>query len=194
MKGKRISVLLVAFMALLMIGACAKPPEAEKGAANAAKEKAVAAAADKYAKADFEEANKILDEAEAKMGGKKYDDAKKGYVAAKEAFEKAEGGVEAGKKAVADEVTAALASAGDAWKGVEAGAKKVAGKMAADLKTAWAEDAKKVEEALKGLKDLAGSDPAAAKDKLSEIKAAIEKWEGELKNIAAAPAAKAPKK
>lgn len=194
MRGLRISVLMAALLALLLITACAKPPEAEKGAAKSAMEAATNAQADKYAKDAFAEAKKLWDEAETQMGGKKYKEAKKAYEEAKVAFEKAAAGVEAGKKALTEEVTGALTALEEAWKAVDATGKKVAAKLAADLKTAWSEDAKKVEEGLKALKDQIGADPLGAKEKVAELKAAVEKWEGQFKEAALAPAAKEPKK
>ena len=59
------------------------------------------------------------------MKDKKYKEAKEGYIAAKAAFEKAAAGVEAGKKAAAEQVGAAMTALEEAWKNLEAMAKKV---------------------------------------------------------------------
>ena len=55
-----VSFVMVLALALVFIG-CAKPPEAEKSAAKAAMDAAVAAAADKYAAADFSAAKTLWD-------------------------------------------------------------------------------------------------------------------------------------
>ncbi len=122
MKKLKGFVLLMAVLALaLVVFGCGKPPEAEQKAALAAKDAAVAAGADKYAVADLDAANKLWEAAEAKVKDKKYDEAKKGYVDAKAAFEKAAGAVEAGKKALADQVTAAVPEIEAAWKALQGG-------------------------------------------------------------------------
>ena len=136
-----VSFMMVLALVLVFIG-CSKPPEAEPKAAQAAMDAAVSAGADKYAAADLDAAKKVWEAAEAQVKEKKYKEAKQGYMDAKAAFEKAAGAVEAGKKAVADEATAALAAVEEAWKGVDAAAKKVAddffGRFAAEVADAGA--------------------------------------------------------
>ncbi len=110
MKHFKYSVACLMVLTLVMVFiSCAKPPEAEQKAAKDAMDAAVSAGADKYAAADLDAAKKSFDTAEAQVKDKKYKEAKEGYVAAKAAFEKAAGAVAAGKKAVADEATAAIA-------------------------------------------------------------------------------------
>jgi len=108
-------------------------------------------------------------------------------VDAKAAFEKAAGAVETGKKAVADEATAAVAALEESWKGVEAAAKKVEKQMK-EKKDAWTADAKAFGDNLKAAKDAIATDPIGAKAKAAELKGMIEKWEAALKELAAAPA------
>ena len=187
-----VSCLMVLALALVFIG-CAKPPEAEQKAAKAAMDAAVSAGADKYAAADLDTAKKSYDTAEAQMKDKKYKEAKEGYVAAKAAFEKAAGAVAAGKKAVADEATAAIAALEESWTGVEAAAKKAEKKMK-DQKSAWEADAKAFADNLKAAKDMIASDPLGAKAKADELKATIEKWDAAFKEMLAAPAKPEPKK
>ena len=115
---------------------------------------------------------------------------------AKAAFEKATAGVEAGKKAVTEEATAAVAALEEAWKGVAAAGKKLEKKMK-DQKAAWDADVKAFEEGLKAAKEGIAADAFAAKTKAGELKAVIDKWEAAFKELAAAPAAPAkaaPKK
>src|SRR5512138_88716 len=117
-----VSLMMVLALVLVFVG-CSKPPEAEQKAAKAAMDAAVKAGADKYATADLDAAKKSWDSAEAQMKDKKYKEAKEGYVAAKAAFDKAAGAVAAGKKAVADEATAAITALEEGWAAVEADAK-----------------------------------------------------------------------
>jgi len=183
---------LILALALMFFG-CAKPPEAEQKAAKSAMEAAISAGADKYAVADMEAATKIFDTAEAQVKDKKYDEAKKVYGDAKAAFEKAAAGVEAGKKVVAGEATAAVAAIEASWKELQASAKKVE-KAMKEKKEDWDAEVKSFEEGLKAGKEMLAADPAGAKAKMEELKGVIEKWSGEFKEMAAAPAAPEPKK
>jgi hypothetical protein len=180
-----VSLMMVLALALVFIG-CAKPPEAEQKAAQTAMDAAMTAGADKYAAADLDAAKKLWDASEAQMKDKKYKEAKEGYVAAKAAFDKAAGAVGAGKKAVTDEATAAIAALEESWKGLEAAAKKVEKKMK-DRKAAWEADAKAFADGLKAGKDMIAADAAGAKAKAAELKATIEKWEAAFKEMAATP-------
>ncbi len=181
-----VSLMMVLALALVFIG-CAKPPDEEKSAAKAAMDAAAAAGADKYAATDFKAAKGLWDKAEAQMTEKKYSEAKQGYVDAKAAFQKAAAAVDAGKKAVTAEVTAAVAALEESWKNVDAAAKKFKKKMK-DKKDAWAADVKAFEEKLKATKDMIAADPAGAKAKTGELKAIVDKWDAAFKELAAAPA------
>lgn len=184
--------MIVLALSLVFIG-CAKPPEAEKSAAKAAMDAAVAAAADKYAATDLNTAKNLWDTSEAKMKEKKYEEAKQGYVNAKVAFEKAVGAAAAGKKAVTDEVHAALVGLEEGWKNLEASAKKIDKKMK-DKKEAWAVDIKAFEDGLKATKDMLVADPAGAKAKAGELKSILDKWDATFKELAEAPSKPAKKK
>lgn len=187
-----VSVMMVLALALVFIG-CAKPPEAEQKAAQAAMDAAVAAGADKYAVADLEAAKKIWESAEAQVKDKKYKEAKQVYVDAKAAFEKAAAAVAAGKKAATDEANAAIAALEEGWKSIEDSVKKIEKKMK-DQKEAWEADAKSFVDGLKASKEMIAADPLGAKTKAGELKAVIEKWEATFKEMAAAPAKPEPKK
>ena len=181
------SVLLVIILTLtfVFIG-CAKPPEAEKAAAKAAWDAAVAAGAEKYATEDFNAAKNLWNTSEARMNEKKYDDAKHGYVTAKAAFEKAAAAAAAGKKAVTDEAIAAVTVLEEGWKNLETAAKGVEKKMK-DKKEAWEADTKTFADGLKSAKDMIATDPAGAKAKASELKAIIDRWDTTFAELAAAP-------
>ena len=187
-----VSVMMVLALALVFIG-CAKPPEAEQKAAQAAMDAAVAAGADKYAVADLEAAKKIWESAEAQVKDKKYKEAKQVYVDAKAAFEKAAAAVAAGKKAATDEANAAVAALEEGWKSIEDSVKKIEKKMK-DQKEAWEADAKSFVDGLKASKEMIAADPLGAKTKAGELKAVIEKWDATFKEMAAAPAKPEPKK
>jgi hypothetical protein len=184
-----VSFLMVLVLALIFAG-CAKPPEAEQKAAKSAMDAAVSAGADKYAAADMDAAKKVWDTTEGQMKDKKYKEAKQGYVDAKAAFEKAAGAVDAGKKAVAAEATAALTAVEEGWKAIQADAKKVEKKMK-DKKDAWEADAKAFADGLKSGQDMVANDPLGAKAKAGELKSVIEKWDAAFKEMMAAPAAPA---
>ncbi len=181
-----VSLIIVLALAFVIVG-CANPPDAEKSAAQAAMDAAASAGADKYATADFGTAKGVWDTAESQMKDKKYKEAKQGYIDAKAAFEKAASGVAAGKKAMTDEVNAAVASLEDGWKNLEATAKKVEKKMK-EKKDAWDADAKAFAEGLQATKGMIAADPAGAKAKAGELKSIFEKWDAAFNELTGAPA------
>lgn len=184
-QARLLSVLMVLALVLVVVG-CSKPPEAEQKAAKTAMDAAMSAGADKYATADLGAAKKAWDTAESQVKDKKYKEAKDGYIAAKAAFEKAAAGVEAGKKAVVDQVNADLAALEGAWMNLDATAKKMEKKI--KDKDAWTNDAKAITEGLAKAKEMAASDPAGAKAKMDEVKGMMDKWDSAFKEMAAAPA------
>jgi chromosome segregation ATPase len=177
--------MMILALVLVFIG-CAKPPEAEKAAAKTAMDAAVAAGAEKYATADFDAAKSQWGAAEAKMNEKKYDEAKQGYVSVKAAFEKAAAAAATGKKAMTDEVIAAVTALEASWKTLDESAKDVEKKMQ-DKKEAWEADAKAFGDGIKAAKDKIAADPAGVKAKVGELKAIIDKWDAAFKELAAAP-------
>ncbi len=179
-------------LALVFIG-CAQPPEAEKAAAKAAMDAAVAANAGKFVAVDFEAAMKLWGTAEAQVGEKKYEEAKQGYINAKAAFDKAATNAKTQKKALTDEATTAVTGLEAGWKTIETTAKDLESKIA-DKKEAWDADTKVFTDGLKAAKDLIAKDPTAAKAKTVELKAIIDKWDAAFKEVAAAPAPKKGKK
>ena len=179
-----ISVLVVLALVVMVLGSCAKPPEAEKQAAKSAMDSAISAGADKYATDSLDAAKKIWDTAESQMKEKKYEEAKKSYIDAATAFKKA--AMDAGKKAAADQANAALATVEKLWKNVEATAKKM-GKKLKDKET-WKTDAEAISEGLERAKEMITTNPSQAKAKLDDLKMMVEKWENTLKEMAAAPA------
>jgi hypothetical protein len=183
-------MVVLAFTFLMIIG-CAKPPEAEKSAAAAAVNAALTAGADKYAAADLEAAQKIMEQAEALMKDKKYKEAKQAYIDAKAAFDKAAVAVAAGKQAAAAQASSAVAALEEAWRQLDATAKTMETKML-DRKDAWIADAALFLERVKAAKDAIAADPVAAKAKIDELKAVVDKWDATFKELAAAPEPAAP--
>jgi tetratricopeptide (TPR) repeat protein len=174
---------------------CAKPPEAEQKVARMAMDAAITARADKYAVADMDTALKLFNAAEINMKEKNYDEAKKAYEDAKAGFEKAISDVDAGKKTVAIEATAALTDLEKSWKDLQVDA-KIIEKSTKDLKADWETDIKSFEEDLKAGREMITADPAEAKWKAHKLKSIIEKWNTTFKELAvvSAPKTKISKK
>jgi hypothetical protein len=187
-----VSLILVLSLSLVFIG-CASAPEAEQKAAEAARDAAVKAGADKYAVADLQAAKKLLETSAAQVKEKKYKEAKQGYVDAKAAFDKAAAAVAAGKKAAAEEANSALAALEEGWKGIEASVKKIEKKLK-DKKDAWEADTKSFVDGLKAGKEMIAADPLGAKTKVGELKAVVEKWDAAFKEMTVTPAKPETKK
>lgn len=186
-----VSLMIILALTLVFIG-CAKPPDAEKSAARAAMDAAIAAGADKYAATDFNAAKNLWDTSEAKMNEKKYEEAKQGYVNTKAAFENAAGAAAAGKKVMTDEVNAAVTGLEEGWKNLETAAKGV--KKTKDQKDAWEADTKAFVDSLKAAKDMIATDPDGAKAIANELKAVMDSWDATFKELAAAPVKPTKKK
>ena len=188
------AVLFMMFFALtLVLISCAQPPEAEKSAAKAAMDAAVAAGAEMYAPAEFDAAKILWNTSEVMMNEKKYEGAKQIYINAKAAFEKAASTAVASKKTMTDEVTAIVAALEEEWKDLETSAKNVEKKIK-DKKDAWDADTKAFEEGMKTVKGMIAADPAVAKMKTGELMAIIDKWDTTFKELAATPEKSAKKK
>lgn len=177
MKKVRISLIVFVMILFAMSWAgCSKPPEAEKEAAKKAMEDAISAGADRYAPTETEAAKKTWETAELQMNEKKYKEAKQGYIDAKAAWEKAAGAIEAGKKAIADQVNETLNVLEKTYRKLGVTAKKMEKKLK-DKKKAWTADAKAIEEGFAKAKEMIAQTPAEAKAKLDELKTLIGKWE-----------------
>jgi hypothetical protein len=166
-------------MLALLVSSCAKPPIEEKNAAQAAKDTAIAAEAEMYASAVLGEAQKVWDDAEAKMQSKAYKEAKAGYLAAKDAFEKAAAEVENAKKVLAEENQAVLKAVEKSWAELSKLMSKKVKKMKTAMKKEWTATSKKIQEMIKAAK--AETNPLAMKKKLEEAKSTIEKTKAKVK-------------
>ena len=185
-----LTLMVVLAFTLVFIG-CAKPPEAEKAAAAAAVNAALTAGADKYAAADLEAAQKIMDGAEALMKEKKYKEAKQAYADAKGAFDRATAAVDAGKQAAASQANSTVAALEATWLQLDATAKTMEKKLL-DRKEAWIADVAVFPERVKAAKDAIAADPLGARAKIDELKAIVDKWDATFKELAAAPEPEAP--
>jgi len=177
--------LFVLMLALIFIG-CAKPPDAEKSAAQTALNAAKTAGADKYAPVEMEAGTMLLKASEEQLKAEKYDEAKVGYLAAKGAFDKAVKTATTAKQTLIAEVNATVAGLEEGWKALEANALAIEKKMTAQ-KEAWAADALLFTEGLQAAKGMIATDLAGAKAKAGELKAIIDKWNTTIQELAAAP-------
>ena len=184
--GRRYGLIFMVLALFAALSGCAQPPEAEKQAAKGAMDAAVSAGADKYAVAELEAAKKVWDTAESQMNEKKYKEAKQSYIEAKAAFEKAGGSVESGKKVAADQAGAVLVAIEADWKRLEGKAKKLPKQMRSK-RGAWIADSKAFADGVAKAKDMIAADPAGVKPTLDELRAAVDKWDNILKEMAAAP-------
>lgn len=180
----RIVVPLVLAMAVAMFG-CGAPPEAEKKAAEQAVSAAKAAGAEKYASAEFSAAAEAMKAADSQMSARKFPEAKAGYLKAKELAEKAATAAEAGKATMKSQVEQQLADAERRWRELEGKAKAAARNFKAGQKQDWEVDARSVAESFQAARAAVSGDPASAKEKLDAVAAILQKWDADLKALAA---------
>ena len=180
-----IPVLFVLILALIFIG-CAKPPDAEKSSAQTASKLASNAGGEQYAPVEMEAGKMLWNAAEGQLKAEKFAEAKVGYIAAKEAFDKAVKTAKTAKQAAVAEVNTAIASLEEGWKTLEANALAIEKKMKTQ-KEAWDADALLFNEGLQAAKGMVTTDLNGAKAKAAELKALIEKWDKTIQELAAAP-------
>lgn len=180
-----LSLMIILALALIFVG-CTNPPEAERSAAKAAMDTAVASGADKYATRIMDAAKKIWGAAETEMRAKKYDQAKQNYVTAKVVFDIAAGNAQEGKKIAAAEANSAITGLEEGWKNLNITARNYEKMMKDDqMKDEWAADTRAFTEGLKAHKDKVVDDPVSAMANVSELKYIIEKWDIAFKKLAA---------
>ncbi len=187
MKNLRFSVvsLFIFMLALIFIG-CAKPPDAEKSAAQSALNAATTAGAEKYAAVPMEAGKMLWGEAEKQLRAEEFEAAKVGYLAAKTAFDKAAKATGEAKKALADEVTKTIAGLEEQWMAVQAAALAIEKKMAAQ-KEAWEADVLLLTQELQAAKGMIVANAEGAKSKAVELKAIIDKWDTTVKELEKVP-------
>jgi uncharacterized lipoprotein YehR (DUF1307 family) len=179
-KLKGLGMLLLAGTMIMAMVGCAKPPVEEKQAAEAAKNNALTAQAEVYAAGAVTEAQKLWDDAEAKMKNRAYKEAKLAYTAAKASYDVAVGQVDAGKKAMVAENDAAAKAVEASWNELSKSSVKKVKNLEAALKPTWEAESKKIQDALAKAKDT-NAKPADVKQALEEAKTLVEKWLGIFK-------------
>jgi hypothetical protein len=173
--GKRWGMWVLAGTLALALAGCAKPPVEEKQAAEAAMNSALTAQAEVYAAGAVTEAKKLWDDAEAKMQDRAYQEAKMAYTAARASYDVAVGQVEAGKKAMGEENSAAGKVLEASWNELSQLVGKKVAKLEAALKPTWEAESKQIQDALAKAKD-ANAAPSEVKKDLDNAKALVEKW------------------
>lgn len=172
---KAVGMWIMAGTVAFSVAGCAKPPIAEKNAAEAVKAAALGQKADVYAADEMNNAVAQMTDAENKMQAKAYKQAKEAYVAAKAAFETALNGVESGKQKLLEENQAALTAVEKTAADLAKQSKKKMAKAKAELKKEWAADSKMIAEFIKKAKDKTAG-PAEVKQALTDAKNLAEKW------------------
>jgi predicted nucleic acid-binding Zn-ribbon protein len=165
---------------------CTKAPDAEQSSAQAALATAVKEGADQYAPTEMEAGKMLLAVSDAKMKEEKFTEAKVGYLAAREAFEKAVKDTVAARQALSQEVNTMLSSLEAEWKAIGENIAAVEAKMNEPLKEAWTVDSATFAEGLQIAKDMAVNDAASAKAKITELSELADKWKDEAQKLTAA--------
>ncbi|MBP7232473.1 MAG: hypothetical protein KBA28_11145 [Syntrophaceae bacterium] len=167
-------VLLIVFLPGVFFLGCAKPPDAEKAAAKASMDAAMASEAAKYAVAEFDTGRKIWENADILIKGKKYQKARQHYLEAREAFDKAALAAGEGKKTAVVKAQEMIVALEDQWEKLKNAAAKVKDRK---VKKAWMADEQVFKASLKEAKGLLALDPAAAMGKINELQSIQARWE-----------------
>jgi hypothetical protein len=180
-----VSVLFVFFAVLILGGftGCTKSPDAEQSAAQAALTTATKEGAEQYAAVEMEAGKMLLAVSDAKMKEEKFADAKIGYLAARELFEKAVKDAVAAKQALAQEANTMLSSLEAEWNAIGENVAAAEAKLKDQLKEAWTADLAAFTEGLQVAKDMAVNDANSAKTKITELSELADKWKEELKSL-----------
>jgi len=182
-----VSVLLVFFSVLILSGftGCTKAPDAEQSAAQAALATATKEGAEQYASVEMEAGKMLLAVSDAKMKEEKFVEAKVGYLAAREAFEKAVKDTVAAKQSMLQEANTMLSSLEAEWTAIKENIAAAEAKMKDNLKEVWASDSTEFTDGLQAAKDMIVSDVNSAKAKIAEISELADKWKNEAQQLTA---------
>jgi hypothetical protein len=181
-----LSFLFVLMLALFLFIGCAKPPEAEKSAAQTAANLAKAAGGEQYAAVEMEAGKMLWNVAETQLRAEKFTEAKVAYLAAKDVFVKAVNTAKAAKQSAIAEMNKTLTGLEEGWKTVEANALAIEKKMVPQ-KEAWDADALLFAQELAAAKAAVATDLNGAKAKVEVLKAMIEKWNATIQELASVP-------
>jgi hypothetical protein len=173
---------MVVFALIMVFAGCGDPPWVERAAAKAAMRTAMAKGADKAATAEFTKAQSLWDKANAQIGEGKEADAKRSYIDAAVAFERATWVVMSGteRQTMISETSERLAALENKWKKIEV----EAGKLEATKKAAWEADSKAFMEGVKACKEGLASDTVGVKARItSQLEPLFNKWEKAFRPI-----------
>jgi len=182
-----VSVLLIFFSVLVLSGftGCTKAPDAEQSAAQAALATATKEGAEQYAPVEIKAGEMLLTVSDAKMREEKFVEAKVGYLAAREAFEKAVKDAVAAKQSMLQEVNAMLSNLEAEWNAIKENIAVAEAKMKDNLKEVWITDSATFIGGLQVAKDMIAGDVNGAKTKITELSELLDKWKDEAQKITA---------
>lgn len=181
-----VSVLLI-FSVLILggFGSCTKAPDAEQSSAQTAQTTATKEGADQYAPIAMEAGKMLLTVSDAKMKEEKFVEAKVGYLAAREAFEKAVKDAVAAKQALLQEANTMLSSLEAEWTAIGENINAAEAKLKDNLKEVWTADSAAFSEGVQIAKDMIASDVNGAKAKIAELSDLADKWKEEAQKLTA---------
>ena len=180
-----VSALLIFFSVLILGGftGCTKSPDAEQSSAQTALATATKEGADQYAPVEVEAGKMLLAVSDAKMKEEKFAEAKIGYLAAREAFEKAVKAAVAAKQALLQEANTMLSTLEAEWTAIKENVAAAETKIKDNLKEAWAADVTAFAEGMQAAKDMLVSDVNSAKAKIAELSELADKWKDEAQKL-----------
>lgn len=180
-------ILFVLFSVFILSGfnGCAKAPDAEQSAAQAALATATKEGAEQYASVEMEAGKMLLTVADTKMKEEKFVEAKVGYLSAREAFEKAVKNTVAAKQALLQEANTMLSSLEAEWNAIKENIAAAEAKIKDPLKEKWVADLTVFAEGLQTAKDMVVSDVNGAKAKITELSELADKWKEEAQKLTA---------
>ena len=175
----RMMVPLVAAMSLVVV-ACAKPPAAEKKAADGAAQAAKTAGAETHARSEFVAMTAALRKAEAEMTARAYQEARASYLIG--APSRRQGGRAAEPRRRHGQVGGGRPArrGGAAVEGLHARGESGAATLKAEQRALWNANARTIVERLASARAAIAGDTSTAREKLASVTAAIDKAEAEL--------------
>ena len=182
--SKYVVLILFIFVSVLVFTGCKKAPDAEQSAAQAALNTAMKEGAEQFAPIEMEAGKMLLSVSDGQMREEKFTEAKVGYLAAREFFEKAVQSAVTAKQAMAQEINTTLSALEAEWKVIEENVAAVDAKMRDQLKEIWALDSVAFAEGLQVAKGIVASDVTNAKTKAEELSELANKWKEETQRLA----------
>ena len=175
----RMIVPLAAAMSLVVV-ACAKPPAAEKKAADDAVQAAKTAGAETHARSEFVAMTAAFRKAEAEMTARAYREARASYLTARQLAEKAAAAAATARAMAKSAADAQLAAVEQRWKALHARGESGAATLKAEQRALWNANARTIVERLASARAAIAGDTSTAREKLASVTAAVDKAEAEL--------------